>query len=658
MKESNTSKIKPARKTGTKSLTINDIAKLAGVSIATVSKILNQKDHDIGEETKKKINKIISDNNYVPYQKVMKRISAKSSTIGLVMGDHISNDFYTAFTKGVEECAYQEKMSIIIAHIDASEVGDKKYDKILQDRNVEGIILVPASGMETAEIEIFSSENAPVVVVSQRSLDEQIHQLNFNHFLGAYKATTYIIEHQHELIGFITGPLSDPVAERRLDGYKKALYDHNISFEKSLVFEGTQGGNKQFGIEGTKLLLAKGVTAIVAANDEIASGVYGAINEALLKIPAHLSVVALSDSNISELILPSLTAISYPTYQVGYDACTQLIKKIRNEEVDYRTVYEPELIIRQSVAKPSGPDYSYKEKIAIVGSLNMDIIMKVPHIPKVGETILANDIKHAAGGKGANQAVGAGKLNGKVYMIGRVGNDLYGRELYHSLIKYGVDASGVIHDDLLPTGNAYIYVSDNGDNNIVVNPGANSRLSIEQVQEFEWIFDKVSYCLVQMEIPMNTIEYVATLCRKKNVKLILNPAPAREINYSLFENCFLVIPNETELDRMIPGEASIEEKAIKLLEKSFQNVIVTLGEKGCLLVNATTKKYFPAASFKAVDTTGAGDSFISSLTVALSEGKDFEQSIAFASLAAGITVSREGAQPSLPDKETIRMYLQ
>ncbi|WJH34406.1 ribokinase [Paenibacillus sp. CC-CFT747] len=242
-------------------------------------------------------------------------------------------------------------------------------------------------------------------------------------------------------------------------------------------------------------------------------------------------------------------------------------------------------------------------------------------------------------------------------MIGRVGNDLYGRELYNSLIKNGVDANGIVFDDLLPTGNAYIYVSENGDNNIVVNPGANSRLSVEQVQSFEMIFDQVSYCLIQMEIPMDTIEYVAALCREKKVKLILNPAPARELNYQYFQDGFLIVPNETEIERMIPGEASIEEKAGRLLAKGFQNVIVTLGEKGCLLVNDRGNEYFSAAKFKAVDTTGAGDSFISGLAVALADGKELADAIRFASLAAGITVSREGAQPSLPDYETIRMYM-
>jgi ribokinase len=644
------------RRTGSNSLTIKDIAKLAGVSIATVSKVLNHKDQDIGEETKQKIIKIINDNNYIPYQKVMRRISARTSTIGLVIAD-VSDAFYKQFARGVEDCAYKENMSVIICNTDAMESKEKKYLELLKERNVEGVLIAPTLSFNEQDIAEFTHNQIPVVLVDQRNYDNTVPQVYFDYMQGAYIATQYLIQKKHELIGYISSPLTNQDSLDRLEGYKKALYDNNISFDKSLVFESATNDHKQCGYEGAQVLLSKGVTAIVAGNDIIACGAYIAINEALLKIPADISVVGFGDSYICDLLTPPLTSITYPAYDMGFDACSALIKQIKNEAVEKKLVYEPTIAIRQSVAAPKTIDDSPKEEIVIVGSLNMDIIMKVSHIPRVGETILTNDIKNAAGGKGANQAVGAGKLGGKVYMIGRVGNDLYGRELYNSLIKNGVDAGGVVFDDMLPTGNAYIYVSDNGDNNIVVNPGANSRLSVEQVRSFEWIFDKVAYCLIQMEIPMDTIEYVASVCRKKNVKLILNPAPAREIDYSHFDGCFLVIPNETEIDLMIPGDWSIEEKACKLLEKGFQNVIVTLGEKGCLLVNRNTKRYFPAATFKAVDTTGAGDSFISGLAVALAEGKDMENAIKFASIAAGITVSREGAQPSLPDKETIKMYL-
>lgn len=643
-------------KSNSETLTIKDIAELAGFSIATVSKVINHKDQDIGEETKQKIMKIIDENNYIPYRKVIKRISAKTATIGLVIAD-MSDGFSKQFTKGVEDYAYKENMSVIICNTDAVESKEKRYLQILSERNVEGVLIAPSSKFVEHDIVEFTQSQIPVVIVDQKKYESPVSQVSFDCLMGTFMATQYLIEQKHELIGYIGSPLTNQDALDKLEGYKKALYDNKINYDKSLVIECANNDHKQNGAEGAKALLSKGITAIVASNDIIACGAYIAAHDALLKIPQDISIIGFGDSYICEFMTPALTSITYPFYTMGYEACELLIKQIKNENVDKKPLYEPSITIRQSVSVQQKNEDSSKEKIAIVGSLNMDIVMKVSHIPRIGETILTNDIKNSAGGKGANQAVGVGKLGGKGYMIGRVGNDIYGRELYNSLIKNGVDAGGVIFDDILPTGNAYIYVSDNGDNNIVVNPGANSRLSVEQVSAYEWIFDEVSYCLIQMEIPMDTIEYVAAICRKKNVKLILNPAPAREINYQHFEDCFLVIPNETEIDLMVPGDFTIEEKAYKLLERKFQNVIVTLGDKGCLLVNNDTKQYFSAASFKAVDTTGAGDSFISGLTVAMAEGKDIAEAIEFASIAAGITVSREGAQPSLPDKETIRMYM-
>lgn len=653
-------------KKNAKPLTIKDIAELAGVSTATVSKVMNQKDDDIGENTRKKILDIIEEYNYIPYRRVIQRISAKSSTIGLVISDD-QDAFSQQFVRGVEACAYKEKMSVIVCHADAEAERLKRYHDVLKERHVEGTIIVQSNRFDVDDVEAFHADGTPLVVIDQRAFDDDIESVFIDYERGAYMATQLLIEKGHETIGYIgesdESASHDPVSRQKLEGYKKALYDHNMNFNPNLVFEGSvkAGGKslelKRVGYEGASFLAPLGVTAIVASDDVIANGVYTLANEQQLKIPQQLSVVGIGNSPICEFVFPALTSVSYPFYEMGYDACASLISKIQKQEIEKKLHYKPNLVKRDSVAYPRSKGGTPKERIVIVGSLNMDLIMRVPHIPRVGETVLATSIKTLAGGKGANQAVGAGKLGGKVSMIGRVGNDSYGRDLFNGLIKNGVDASGVIYDDVLPTGNANIYVAENGDNNIVVNPGANSRLSIEQVDSFESLFNKVSYCLIQMEIPMATIEHVAKICREKDIKLILNPAPAQEIDYEVFEGCYLVVPNETEIDLMVPGDLTIEEKAHELLNKGFENVIITLGEKGCLLVNEHIEKYFPAATFNVVDTTGAGDSFISGLTVALSEGQSMEEAIRFASIASGITVSREGAQPSLPDRESIEKYL-
>lgn len=297
------------------------------------------------------------------------------------------------------------------------------------------------------------------------------------------------------------------------------------------------------------------------------------------------------------------------------------------------------------------------KKIVVVGSINMDVVIRVPHIPAVGETVLAKGQQLYCGGKGANQAIAASKLGGDVHMVGRVGDDAYGKKLHDELINNGVNVKAVENDLTFPTGTAYICVSDAGDNNIVVNTGANSRLDIEQIKKHEYLLQDADYCILQMEIPLDTVEYVIDFCKKKNIKVILNPAPAHLISDETLKDIYMMLPNETELAILCNNSGTLEEMAESLYKKGINNVIVTLGEKGSMLVNKDGIKHFPAMPFTVIDTTAAGDAFVGAITVGISEGMDLEKAIKFATCVAGITVSREGAQASLPDREMmISMY--
>jgi ribokinase len=296
------------------------------------------------------------------------------------------------------------------------------------------------------------------------------------------------------------------------------------------------------------------------------------------------------------------------------------------------------------------------KKIVVVGSINMDVVIRVPRIPAVGETVLAKGQNLFGGGKGANQAIAASRLGGNVYMIGRLGDDVYGKKLHQELVKSNVNVEGVEFDPEVPTGTAYIYVSDQGENNIVVNPGANSKVDRNQIDRYEELFHDAEYCVIQMEIPIDTVEYVITLCKKKKLKVILNPAPAHALSDEAFKNLYIISPNETELDILCEGNGSLEEKAEVLHNKGVKNVIVTLGEKGCMMVNNGGVKYFPAPPFSPVDTTAAGDAFVAGITVGLCEKMELGKAIKFASYVAGITISREGAQASLPARKMVDSY--
>ncbi|SDL03839.1 ribokinase [Natronincola ferrireducens] len=299
--------------------------------------------------------------------------------------------------------------------------------------------------------------------------------------------------------------------------------------------------------------------------------------------------------------------------------------------------------------------------IVVIGSLNMDMVVKVDQIPKVGETVLGGAFKTIPGGKGANQAVAAARLNGNVSMIGRVGRDVFGEELLKNLQQENINTQGVTQDDEETTGIAMINVDKKGNNNIVVAPGANYKCIPQDIDAFENIVATAKVMVLQMEIPMETIEYGIKLAKKYNIKVILNPAPAVAIKKDILEDIYLLTPNETELEVLTGLKVSNEEEtktaAMELIKMGVKRVIVTLGDKGVMLVEKDEEQVIKGYKVKAVDTTAAGDSFTGALAVSLAEGKDLKEAILFANAVAALSVTREGAQTSLPNLEEVKTFI-
>ncbi|WP_130805836.1 ribokinase [Senegalia massiliensis] len=299
--------------------------------------------------------------------------------------------------------------------------------------------------------------------------------------------------------------------------------------------------------------------------------------------------------------------------------------------------------------------------VVVVGSLNMDMVVSVPHIPKIGETILATDIQYYGGGKGSNQAIAAARLGCKVSMIGKVGNDNNGEHLIQSLKSEGINTEGVEISNNI-SGTAFINVSLDGDNNIVVYPGANNDIDIEQIERYREIIENSKICILQMEIPYKVVKYVINLCYEKEVQVVFNPAPAtKEIEDELINKINILIPNETELsflsDEKTLAKDNIEQIAKKTYEKGCTHLIVTLGSKGSLYLSKGGSKYFSSKKTKVVDSTAAGDSFIGALVTGIIQGKSIDDAMEYASYAASLTVSKSGAQSSLPTKKEVEKFI-
>jgi ribokinase len=301
------------------------------------------------------------------------------------------------------------------------------------------------------------------------------------------------------------------------------------------------------------------------------------------------------------------------------------------------------------------------KKIVVVGSSNTDMIIKAPRIPKPGETVLGGHFSMAAGGKGAIQAVAAARAGGDVAFIARVGTDFFGDRAIKSFNADRIDSSLISRDPEAPSGIALVFVGEDGQNSIVVAAGANSKLSRKDVERAEAAIAAARILLMQLEIPMDTILAAAQIANANGVPVILNPAPAQKLSPELLKYISILTPNESEAEVLtgirISDNNSIGSAAEVLLSQAVETVLITLGPRGAFLATKGSVELVPGFAVRAVDSTGAGDVFCGALAVALSENKSMWDAVTFANAAAAISVTRLGAQPSIPRRHEIERFL-
>ncbi len=297
------------------------------------------------------------------------------------------------------------------------------------------------------------------------------------------------------------------------------------------------------------------------------------------------------------------------------------------------------------------------KKILVVGSSNTDMVIKTQNFPAPGETILGGRFLMNAGGKGANQAVAAARLGGLVTFVGKIGNDIFGKQAVQQLEDEGINIDYVSVDAENPSGVAMITVDQKGENSIVVAPGSNGTLSPGDFDKAQTELNESEYVLMQLETPIPTVEYIARKAFQKQKRVVLNPAPAAKLSDELLRNLYLITPNETEAELLTGVKVTDESSALRaasiLHNKGVEIVIITMGSAGAFLLENGTSEIIKAPKVDAIDTTAAGDTFNGALVVALSEGKSIRESIVFANKAASISVTRIGAQSSVPYRKEI-----
>lgn len=297
------------------------------------------------------------------------------------------------------------------------------------------------------------------------------------------------------------------------------------------------------------------------------------------------------------------------------------------------------------------------KSILVLGGINMDFVVRAERVPKPGETLIGYDFSIVPGGKGANQAVSIARLGGKAVLGGCLGNDSLGHKLRQGLEKEGVITDYLTVDKEEHSGVTVIIINKDGDNSIVLDPGANMKFSLQRATCLKEILPQVGIVLAQLEIPVETVDFIFNEAKKLGITTVLDAGPAKLLPLSLLQNTDILSPNQTELETLLKREVKDLDEAKKgaeeLLDWGIKAVILKLGEKGSYLLTAEKRLYFPALKVKVVDTTAAGDAFMGALCLGLSQGQSLPRAIEFANLAGACTVTKMGAQPSLPTPEEI-----
>lgn len=637
-------------------MNIKDIAALADVSTSTVSKIINKKDQDISADTREKVLQIIQKYNYQPYSKIIRRTAGNRGIIGLILP--ANENPFSKYLSAVEEVCAEKGCSTMVA-MAGTPAEEERQLSLLYSRGAEGIILhaSPGEGEKPDTAKRTVPREMHLVITGDVPFQGKTAYAWCSGADAVYTAAKELAARKHKRMALVTLPDAGNFKHMLLQGYEKALYESKFLLRDNPVYEFTDTVKKTE--EVAVQIAASGVTAVICQNDSLSLKLFAQLTALGYRMPRDISLISLEGGDLASLYQPRISSVRAQYGAMGRWAAQELFLQL--ERKDYKPpeakCFRPVFIEGKTVAAPAEEVHKKERKIAVVGSLNMDVIVRVPQIPTGGETLLATGMALIPGGKGGNQAVAAAKLGGDVQMLGRLGNDSEGKLIYNSLAGSGVAMEGIFFDKRDSSGKAYIHVAADGESTIVVYPGTNARMKPAQIRRSAAAFENAGFCLLTSEIPWETVEETIHICHEKNVKVFFKPSTKDVLSESLLRKIQYLIPNEKELHRQLPGAGNTAEKAEYFLEKGVGTVIVTLGSRGCYLRTGDIRRYFPAAEFTPVDTTGAADAFIGALAVRLSEGNSITDAVKFATYYAGLSTTRAGVQPAMPERMALEMYM-
>lgn len=624
-------------------MNIREIAQLAGVSVATVSKVINKKDQNISEETRKRVLKIVKEYNYTPYADISRQREGKSLLVAIALDASQEHEFLGSL---LIESFRREGYSTLVCR-SASPEEEFKNLTALCSYLPDGLVWDKREDAQERSLDMVRGKRIPVHFVDSFAPASPVSSCVDYQQIG-YAATQYLIKKKHTQL-FCLARRRGYLENCFFQGFHLACLHGGIAANETMicVLE-EQGGD----VPGRLLL---GSTGAVCFSEDTAAYLYEVCARKNRRIPKYLSVLGVRGSERPNYLQPALASVLVPYRELAAHICRRLTADMEGfRSLETAFAAKPQVTEGESVDIPL--DFQ-KKKVVVVGSINMDTLISLKTFPQIGETSLVQSIAVMPGGKGLNQAVGISRLGLEAYLIGKIGKDYDGAEVFNYLSDNHVGTEGISHTSKANTGVAYIHLQDDGESGIAIYRGANDALTAHDISANIFVFQIASFCMLQTELSMDAVEYAARLAYNQHVKILLKPSAIDSLPDSLLQKVFVFLPNENEISRLCPGEETYEAKAEYFLKKGAKNVIITLGSRGCYWSDGVQSQYFEAASFSAVDTTGAADAFAAALVACLIRGYPMKAAIRHANFAAGFSTAKLGACAGMIDLPTLEFYI-
>lgn len=624
-------------------MTIKEIAKLAGVSISTVSKIVNNKDQNINSATRNRVLEIVKEYNYTPYGTVKDISMAKTFLLGVLLRD---GSGFKTMLNGIVKAAQEKGYGILIFDSCRSSMDELKHITALCKNKIDGLIWEPVDQESMQHEHYFTDTGIPVVYVNA-PFTADTYSIDYQK-LG-YLCTEKLIQWRHQKIGCLMRENTFRSLQV-LEGMKNCLFDHHLSLYDGMALHLSDTSCMDSLISG-------GITGVVSSDLEETLSLYSQLDKMHYHIPSDFSLIGLCGDDMASLNFPPVSNYRIPFWNLGYEACRALINICEKNTDDKPGITLDAYYVLNHEESLNTPAACRGRKFVVLGSINTDVTLTVDGFPETGKSTLITNSSSCAGGKGTNQSMGSARLGHEAVLIGKVGNDADASLIFDALSQNHLLTEGIYKDSGSQTGKAYVYVQKDGEVTITYIPGANLRLTADDVRSQKALFEGCEYLLLSMDIPMEAAMEAASLAKKTSAKTILKPSALSTLPEVFYRSTDIFVPNQQEAATFCPQIDTIEGQAEYFYKRGMPVVIITLGHGGCYVRTKNLKKYFPSADFAAVDATGGADAFISALAVHLSDGYDLEKSVRIAQYAAGFCVSRQGVTTALVDKDTLYLHI-